>query len=150
MSFKLLKQSACIPLPSLALRTFQTFLPKPILAPAYTYIDPDYNSPLIYWWGYCNLCIIMHPLSLDGAIIILTFNAIHALSFSERHCPALFSGTFWGSPIHQPKPIQISQMPVQNGVMPSLKLRLRRHIYTIVEQFFFQTWIKKKEYHSFW
>ncbi len=22
-----------------------------------TYISPDYNSPLIYWWGYCNLSI---------------------------------------------------------------------------------------------
>ncbi len=21
----------------------------------YPYIDPDYNSPLIYLWGYCNL-----------------------------------------------------------------------------------------------
>ena len=21
------------------------------------YMDPDYNSPLIYWWGYCNLSI---------------------------------------------------------------------------------------------
>ena len=21
------------------------------------YINPDYNSPLIYWWGYCNLSI---------------------------------------------------------------------------------------------
>ena len=23
----------------------------------YPYINPDYNSPLIYWWGYCNLSI---------------------------------------------------------------------------------------------
>ncbi len=23
----------------------------------YGYITPDYNSPLIYWWGYCNLSI---------------------------------------------------------------------------------------------
>ena len=22
------------------------------------YMDPDYNSPLIYWWGYCNLSIM--------------------------------------------------------------------------------------------
>ncbi len=22
------------------------------------YVDPDYNSPLIYWWGYCNLSIM--------------------------------------------------------------------------------------------
>ncbi len=21
------------------------------------YKHPDYNSPLIYWWGYCNLSI---------------------------------------------------------------------------------------------
>ncbi len=23
----------------------------------FPYIDPDYNSPLIYWWGYC-ICIV--------------------------------------------------------------------------------------------
>ena len=23
------------------------------------YMDPDYNSPLIYWWGYCNLSILI-------------------------------------------------------------------------------------------
>ncbi len=24
------------------------------------YMDPDYNSPLIYWWGYCNLSIFFY------------------------------------------------------------------------------------------
>ncbi len=23
------------------------------------YIDPNYDSPLIYWWGYCNLSILI-------------------------------------------------------------------------------------------
>ena len=23
-------------------------------------MDPDYNSPLIYWWGYCNLSIQLY------------------------------------------------------------------------------------------
>ncbi len=27
----------------------------------YPYIDPDYNSPLIYWWGYCNRSIPFTP-----------------------------------------------------------------------------------------
>ncbi len=33
------------------------------------YMDPDYNSPLIYWWGYCNLSIKqnMELCSLLGA-----------------------------------------------------------------------------------
>ncbi len=30
----------------------------------YPYIDPDYNSPLIYWWGYCNLSIVFQARSL--------------------------------------------------------------------------------------
>ncbi len=25
------------------------------------YLNPDYNSPLIYWWGYCNLSITCTP-----------------------------------------------------------------------------------------
>ena len=29
-----------------------------------TYISPDYNSPLIYWWGYCNLSIMIHWLCM--------------------------------------------------------------------------------------
>ncbi len=24
------------------------------------YVDPDYNSPLIYWWGYCNLSVFIN------------------------------------------------------------------------------------------
>ena len=24
------------------------------------YINPDYNLPLIYWWGYCNLSILVY------------------------------------------------------------------------------------------
>ncbi len=39
------------------------------------YMDPDYNSPLIYWWGYCNLSILINVrcLSSDTATLIFAF-----------------------------------------------------------------------------
>ncbi len=39
------------------------------------YMDPDYNSLFIYWWGYCNLSI--HPLSTDGAIVIWVLHQVN-------------------------------------------------------------------------
>ncbi len=28
-------------------------------------MDPDYNSPLIYWWGYCKLSIPFRECSFN-------------------------------------------------------------------------------------
>ncbi len=39
-----------------------------------TYISPDYNSPPIYWWGYCNLSILWYN-------IVLYFTKLKHVSF---------------------------------------------------------------------
>ena len=46
---------------------------QPIDYLPYPYINPDYNSPLIYWWGYCNTQITIAT-SVDKGWIVIWIN----------------------------------------------------------------------------
>ena len=57
------------------------------------YMDPDYNSPLSYCWGYCNLSImqqIKHQwcpiVSLPSSLYITLHIALQGVCCSDHHC----------------------------------------------------------------
>ncbi len=52
-------------------RTENWTTPYFIISITLIYMDPDYNSPLIYWWGYCNLSILYPRLLMREGIIQL-------------------------------------------------------------------------------